>query len=130
MAAKSLRPLPVLHKDLSEEARVRQRYVDLIARPAARDMVRLRSGVVRSLRENFYRRSFLEVETPMLQTIASGASARPFSTHMNAYDLELFLRIAPEIFLKKARPHRRPRSRGRRCSVCGRRRARAAPPRR
>ena len=102
MAAKSLRPLPVLHKDLSEEARVRQRYVDLIARPAARDMVRLRAGVVRSLRENFHRRSFLEVETPMLQTIASGATARPFSTHMNAYDLELFLRIAPEIFLKKA----------------------------
>lgn len=102
MAAKALRPLPVLHKDLSEEARVRQRYVDLIARPAARDMVRLRSGVVRSLRENFHRRGFLEIETPMLQTVASGASARPFSTHMNAYDIDLFLRIAPELFLKKA----------------------------
>ncbi|MBL0888186.1 lysine--tRNA ligase [Myceligenerans indicum] len=102
MAAKALRPLPVLHKDLSEEARVRQRYVDLIARPAARDMVRLRAGVMRSLRENFHRRGFLEVETPMLQTVASGASARPFSTHMNAYDMELFLRIAPELFLKKA----------------------------
>lgn len=102
MAAKALRPLPVLHKDLSEEARVRQRYVDLIARPAARDMVRLRAGVVRSLRENFHRRDFLEVETPMLQAVASGASARPFSTHMNAYDMELFLRIAPELFLKKA----------------------------
>lgn len=102
MAAKALRPLPVLHKDLSEEARVRQRYVDLVTRPAARDMVRLRAGVVRSLRENFHRRDFLEVETPMLQTVASGAAARPFSTHMNAYDLELFLRIAPELFLKKA----------------------------
>jgi lysyl-tRNA synthetase class 2 len=102
MAAKALRPLPVLHKELSEEARVRQRYVDLIARPAARDMVRLRAGVVRSLRENFHRRDYLEVETPMLQTVASGASARPFATHMNAYDIDLFLRIAPEIFLKKA----------------------------
>nr|WP_041295487.1 lysine--tRNA ligase [Isoptericola variabilis] len=102
MAAKALRPLPVLHKDLSEEARVRQRYVDLIARPAAREMVRLRSGVVRSLRDNFHRRGFLEIETPMLQTVASGAAARPFSTHMNAYDIDLFLRIAPELFLKKA----------------------------
>ncbi|MCA5893065.1 lysine--tRNA ligase [Isoptericola sp. NEAU-Y5] len=102
LAAKALRPLPVLHKELSEEARVRQRYVDLIARPAARDMVRLRSAVTRSLRENFHGRGFLEVETPMLQTVASGASARPFSTHMNAYDIELFLRIAPELFLKRA----------------------------
>ncbi|WP_130415330.1 lysine--tRNA ligase [Xylanimonas ulmi] len=102
IAAKSLRPLPVLHKDLSEESRVRQRYVDLIARPAARDMVRLRAATVRSLRENFHRRDFLEVETPMLQTIASGAAARPFTTHMNAYDIELFMRIAPELFLKRA----------------------------
>ena len=102
LASKALRPLPVLHKDLSEEARVRQRYVDLIARPAARDMVRRRAAVVRSLRENFHRRDFVEVETPMLQAVASGASARPFSTHMNAYDMDLFLRIAPELFLKKA----------------------------
>jgi lysyl-tRNA synthetase class 2 len=102
IAAKSLRPLPVLHKELSEEARVRQRYVDLIARPAARDMVRLRAGVVRSLRENFHERGFLEIETPMLQTVASGATARPFSTHMNAYDMDLYLRIAPELFLKRA----------------------------
>ena len=102
VAAKALRPLPVLHKDLSEESRVRQRYVDLIARPAARDMVRFRAAVVRSLRDNFHHRGYLEVETPMLQTIASGAAARPFTTHMNAYDIDLFLRIAPEIFLKKA----------------------------
>lgn len=102
IAAKSLRPLPVLHKDLSEEARVRRRYVDLIARPAARDMVRFRAGVVRSLRDNFHRRGFLEIETPMLQTQAGGATARPFSTHMNAFDMELFLRIAPELFLKRA----------------------------
>nr|WP_146905592.1 lysine--tRNA ligase [Cellulomonas aerilata] len=102
LAAKSLRPLPVLHKDLSEEARVRQRYVDLIARPAARDMVRLRAGVVRSLRENFHRRDYVEVETPMLQTVQGGATARPFRTHMNAFDLDLYLRIAPELFLKRA----------------------------
>jgi lysyl-tRNA synthetase class 2 len=102
LASKALRPLPVLHKDLSEEGRVRQRYVDLIARPAARDMVRMRAGVVRSLRENLQRREFLEVETPMLQTIHGGASARPFTTHMNAFDLELYLRIAPELFLKRA----------------------------
>jgi len=102
MAAKALRPLPVLHKELSEESRVRQRYVDLIARPAARDMVRLRAAVVRSLRDNLHRRQFIEVETPMLQAIASGAAARPFTTHMNAYDMELFLRIAPELFLKRA----------------------------
>jgi lysyl-tRNA synthetase class 2 len=102
IAAKSLRPLPVLHKELSEESRVRQRYVDLIARPAARDMVRLRANVVRSLRDNFHRRGYLEVETPMLQTVASGATARPFTTHMNAYDIDLYLRIAPELFLKRA----------------------------
>jgi len=102
LAAKALRPLPVLHKDLSEESRVRQRYVDLITRPAARDMVRLRAGVVRSVRENLHRREYLEVETPMLHTIPGGASARPFTTHMNAFDLELYLRIAPELFLKRA----------------------------
>lgn len=102
IAAKALRPLPVLHKDLSEEARVRQRYVDLIARPAARDAARLRAGVVRSLRDNFHRRGFLEIETPMLQTIHGGAAARPFTTHMNAFDIELYLRIAPELFLKRA----------------------------
>jgi lysyl-tRNA synthetase, class II len=102
LAAKALRPLPVLHKDLSEEARVRQRYVDLIVRPAARDAVRLRADVTRSLRENFHRRGYVEVETPMLQTQHGGASARPFTTHMNAFDMELFLRIAPELFLKRA----------------------------
>ncbi len=102
IASKALRPLPVLHKELSEEARVRQRYVDLIARPAARDAARLRSAVVRSLRDNFHRRGYLEIETPMLQTIHGGASARPFETHMNAFDMDLFLRIAPELFLKRA----------------------------
>ncbi len=104
LAAKSLRPLPNLFEgaELSEEGRVRQRYVDLIVRPAARDMVRWRAGVVRSLRENLHAREYLEVETPMLQTQPGGASARPFVTHMNAYDIDLYLRIAPELFLKEA----------------------------
>jgi len=92
----------VLHKELSEEARVRQRYVDLVVRPAARDMVRLRAAVVRSLRASFHRRGYIEVETPMLQTQHGGATARPFVTHMNAFDLDLYLRIAPELFLKRA----------------------------
>lgn len=102
LASKALRPLPVLHKELSEEGRVRQRYVDLIVRPAARDMVRMRAAVMHSLRENFHRRDYVEVETPMLQTLHGGASARPFTTHMNAFDLDVFLRIAPELFLKRA----------------------------
>ena len=102
LAAKALRPLPVLHKELSEESRVRQRYVDLIARDSARRAARLRADVVRSLRENFHRRDFVEIETPILQTIHGGAAARPFETHMNAFDMDLYLRIAPELFLKRA----------------------------
>jgi lysyl-tRNA synthetase class 2 len=102
LAAKALRPLPVLYKDLSEESRVRQRYVDLIARPAARRTARQRAGVVRSLRENLHRRGYLEIETPMLQTQAGGATARPFVTHTNAFDIDLYLRIAPELYLKRA----------------------------
>ena len=104
IAAKSLRPLPNMYEgaELSEEARVRQRYVDLIQRQSARDTARLRATVVRSLRDNFHARDFIEIETPMLQTQHGGAAARPFTTHMNAFDLELFLRIAPELFLKRA----------------------------
>jgi lysyl-tRNA synthetase, class II len=104
LAAKSLRPLPNLHEGagLSEEARVRQRYVDLVVRPAARDMVRYRAAAVRSVREVMHGHGFVEIETPMLQTMPGGASARPFSTHMNAYDMDLYLRIAPELFLKRA----------------------------
>ena len=102
MAAKAVRPLPVLHADLSEESRVRRRYVDLILRQEARDAVRLRSEVMHALRESFRDRDFVEVETPMLQVIPSGAAARPFVTHMNAFDLDLFLRIAPELYLKRA----------------------------
>ncbi len=101
MAAKALRPLPVAHKEMSEEARVRQRYVDLIVRPQARAVARQRIGVVRAVRNGLERRGFLEVETPMLQTLAGGAAARPFVTHSNALDADLYLRIAPELFLKR-----------------------------
>jgi lysyl-tRNA synthetase class 2 len=102
MTAKSLRPLPVAHKPLSEEARVRQRYVDLIVRPAARETVRSRATVVRSLRDSLHRRGYVEVETPMLQLLHGGAAARPFVTHSNALDIDLYLRIAPELYLKRA----------------------------
>ena len=102
MASKSLRPLPTLHRELNEETRVRQRYLDLITRPAARQMVETRARVNASLRSTFAHHKFLEVETPMLQTIHGGAAARPFSTHSNAFDTELFLRIAPELYLKRA----------------------------
>jgi lysyl-tRNA synthetase class 2 len=101
MSAKALRPLPVAHKPMSEEARVRQRYVDLIMRPQARDVVRTRAAVVRALRESLHHRKYLEVETPMLQLMHGGATARPFVTHSNALDTDLYLRIAPELFLKR-----------------------------
>ncbi|GAC57932.1 lysine--tRNA ligase [Gordonia hirsuta DSM 44140 = NBRC 16056] len=101
MAAKALRPLPVAHKEMSEEARVRQRYVDLIVRPEAREMARLRVKVMAKLREFMTDRGFLEVETPMLQTLHGGAAARPFVTRSNAFDMDLYLRIAPELFLKR-----------------------------
>jgi len=101
MAAKSVRPLPVAHKALAEETRIRQRYVDLIMRPAARTMVTTRAAVNRSLRASFDRRGFVEVETPMLQTLHGGATARPFVTHSNAFDMDLYLRIAPELYLKR-----------------------------
>jgi len=101
MASKALRPLPVAHKEMSEESRVRQRYVDLIVRPEARTIARQRIAVVRAVRNALERRGFLEVETPMLQTLAGGAAARPFVTHSNALDVDLYLRIAPELFLKR-----------------------------
>jgi lysyl-tRNA synthetase class 2 len=101
IAAKALRPLPVDHKPLSEETRVRMRYVDLIVRPEARLNARLRPTVMRALRETFNKREFIEVETPMLQVMHGGAAARPFKTFSNAYDMDLFLRIAPELFLKR-----------------------------
>jgi lysyl-tRNA synthetase class 2 len=102
MAAKTIRPLPNLHNDLSEEFRVRHRYIDLIVRDRAREVVKIRSQVMQSMRKTFTQDNYLEVETPMLQSMHGGASARPFKTHMNAFDMELFLRIAPELFLKRA----------------------------
>ncbi len=102
LAAKALRPLPVLHREMNEETRIRQRYVDLIVRPAARQMVHVRAAVMSSLRRTFDRHGFLEVETPMLQTLHGGAAARPFVTRSNAMGMDLFLRIAPELFLKRA----------------------------
>ncbi|MEY4390938.1 MAG: hypothetical protein RLZZ400_681 [Actinomycetota bacterium] len=102
MAAKTIRPMPNLHNELGEEFRVRHRYIDLIVRDRAREVVKIRAAVMASLRKTFTDASFLEVETPMLQTIHGGASARPFKTHSNAFDTELYLRIAPELFLKRA----------------------------
>ena len=95
---KALRPLPVAHKGVEQETRVRQRYVDLIMRESP-----VRSPVSASppwpvCAVPLTERGFLEVETPILQTLQGGASARPFVTHMNAYDIDLFLRIAPELY--------------------------------
>jgi lysyl-tRNA synthetase class 2 len=102
MTAKCLRPLPDKHKGLADpEALVRQRYVDLIVNPDARRMLTMRSDMVRSLRNTLADAGFLEVETPMLQAIHGGANARPFVTHINAYDVDLYLRIAPELYLKR-----------------------------
>ncbi len=101
LASKSLRPLPNDHKPMSEETRVRMRYVDLIVRPEARSNARLRPEVMRSLRDTFHQQDFIEVETPMLQVMHGGAAARPFKSFSNAYDMDLFLRIAPELFLKR-----------------------------
>lgn len=102
IATKALMPLPNLHSELNEETRVRQRYLDLIVREQARVTVRQRSAVNQSLRETFAAHEYLEVETPMLQIQHGGASARPFVTHSNAFSTDLFLRIAPELFLKRA----------------------------
>ncbi len=102
IASKAILPLPNLYSELSDETRVRQRYLDLITREQARATVRARAAAVASLRATFAGHGYLEVETPMLQTIHGGATARPFTTHSNAFDTELFLRIAPELFLKRA----------------------------
>ena len=102
MAAKTLRPMPNLHNELEEEFRVRHRYIDLIVRDRAREVVKIRSQVMQSLRNTFAGHAFTEIETPMLQVMHGGASARPFKTHSNAFDTELYLRIAPELFLKRA----------------------------
>ncbi|MCA4134488.1 lysine--tRNA ligase [Arthrobacter sp. M4] len=102
MASKALRPLPVLHAGLNEETRVRQRYVDLMVRDEAREMVYTRAAITRSIRETLHRHNYVEVETPVLQLVHGGATARPFETHLNAFDQKMTLRIATELFLKRA----------------------------
>ncbi len=101
ITAKALRPLPVAHRPMSDENRIRERYVDLIVRPDARKMVTVRSQVLTSLRSTLNGRGYVEVETPILQTVHGGAAARPFRTHLNAFDLQMSLRIATELFLKR-----------------------------
>jgi lysyl-tRNA synthetase class 2 len=102
IASKAVLPLPNMYSELSEESRVRSRYLDLIVRERARTTVRARATVNASLRATFAAQDYLEVETPMLQVMHGGASARPFVTHSNAFDTELYLRIAPELYLKRA----------------------------
>jgi lysyl-tRNA synthetase, class II len=102
ITSKCLRPLPEKHAGLTDpEARVRQRYVDLIVNDEARKMARIRSATVRAVRDFWHEEGYLEVETPMLQPIHGGAAARPFRTHINAYDMDLYLRIAIELYLKR-----------------------------
>ncbi len=102
LAAKCLHPLPDKHRGLAApEARVRQRYLDLIVDAEARQTLRLRGAVLHALRTTLVDRGYLEVETPILQAVHGGANARPFTTHSNAYDMRLYLRIAPELYLKR-----------------------------
>ncbi len=102
LIGKCLRPLPDKWKGLTDqEARVRARYVDLAINTEARELIRARSAVLHSIRQTLVGKGFLEVETPILQQIHGGANARPFLTHINAYDLDLYLRIAPELYLKR-----------------------------
>jgi len=102
LLAKALRPLPEKFHGLTDhEARYRQRYVDLIVNPQVREIFQKRSQIVQALREVLHAEGYLEVETPMMQPIPGGAAARPFKTHHNALDMELYLRIAPELYLKR-----------------------------
>ncbi len=102
MNGKCLHPLPDKWKGLTDaETRVRQRYVDLAINPESRRLLAARTAIVKSLRDTLAGRDYLEVETPILQRIHGGANAAPFVTHINAYDLDLYLRIAPELFLKR-----------------------------
>ena len=102
MASKSLRPLPTLHKDLNEETRIRQRYLDLMVRPEAQEVVRRRAKIINTVRQVMIDEGYIEIETPMLQLVHGGATARPFATHLNAFDQDMTLRIATELYLKRA----------------------------
>jgi lysyl-tRNA synthetase class 2 len=102
LLAKSLRPLPEkFHGLADQEAKYRQRYLDLITNPEAQRVFKMRSRMIQAMREFFVARGYLEVETPMMQPIPGGAVARPFVTHHNALDMDLYLRIAPELYLKR-----------------------------
>ena len=102
LLTKSLRPLPDKHHGLlDKEMRYRQRYVDLIVNPESRDVFKVRTKVINFIRSYLNKKNFMEVETPMLQVIPGGAAARPFVTHHNALDLDMYLRIAPELYLKR-----------------------------
>ncbi|HEY3477811.1 MAG TPA: bifunctional lysylphosphatidylglycerol synthetase/lysine--tRNA ligase LysX, partial [Streptomyces sp.] len=102
LTGKCLHPLPDKRRGLADpEAKVRQRYLDLVVSTDARSVLAARSAAVHSVRATLAGRGFLEVETPMLQPVHGGANARPFTTHINAYDLDLYLRIAPELYLKR-----------------------------
>lgn len=102
MASKALRPMPNLHSELNDETRVRQRYLDLMVRDEARQIVLKRAKITQTVRDVLNKRGYTELETPILQLIHGGASARPFTTHLNAFDQPMTLRIATELFLKSA----------------------------
>ena len=102
MTSKALRPLPDKHRGLTDpEARVRQRHLALLTSPRQRHLIEARSRAIQAVRGRLLERGYLEVETPILQPVHGGANARPFRTHINAYDLDLYLRIAPELYLKR-----------------------------
>ncbi|HKU46656.1 MAG TPA: lysine--tRNA ligase [Burkholderiales bacterium] len=102
LIAKALQPLPEKFHGLADhEMRYRQRYVDLIVNPQVKEVFARRTEIIRTLREALFREGYIEVETPMMQPIPGGAAARPFKTHHNALDMDLYLRIAPELYLKR-----------------------------